>query len=59
MGTGAFTLYLDKGEGGRGFPHVYAITQTSANKLSTEREGGVKKSHNLVYVEYECPLLVR
>ena len=48
---GAFKFYIDKGEGGRGFPNVYASTLASVNKLSTEREGGVKKSQNFVYEE--------
>ena len=29
---------------------------TQVNKLSTEREGGVKKSSKIVYVECERPL---
>ena len=52
---GAFTFYVDKGEGGRGFPNVYASTQASLNKLSMEREGGVKKSQKFVFVECEQP----
>ena len=52
---GSSTIYVDRGEGGRGYQNVYTSKQALVNKMSTGREVGVKKSQNSVYVECERP----
>ena len=54
---GAFIFYVDKVEGGRGLTKVYASAEASVDKLSTERERGVKKYQNNIYLDCESPLL--
>ena len=48
-------FYIGIREGERGIPNVYKSASVSLNKLSMDREGGVKKSQNFVYVECERP----
>ena len=53
---GASINYVDKQEGGRGFPNVNDTTEAYLVNLSTKGGGGVKNPQNSVNVVYGCPL---